>query len=114
LYGAAVFHLDDMPAERGFDGAETVAFFQLEGGIAEFGHHFILGEPAEVAAIGAGAFIGRFSLAILSKSPAFFRLRFDGLGFGFGGDQNMAGLICFLAFQACDFFSIGSVQLVVV
>src|SRR5215218_3397433 len=48
-----------MPTELRLDSLRDGSRLQSEGGLREWRHHLLASEPAELSAIGAGAFIGR-------------------------------------------------------
>src|SRR5271156_808739 len=64
--GPDALDLDDVPAELGLDRRGNLAFLQLEGGLREFRHHAVLGEPAEGAAFASSSVGSRMWRAWIS------------------------------------------------
>ena len=87
---ANLFDLDDVPAERALHRVGDLAGLQLEGGIGEFRHHLVFGEPAEIAALGTR--ILRQFVGDLAEVFAVLHAGERGLGLLLGRHQNMAGM----------------------
>ena len=77
--GALVLDLDDVPAELRLDRIGNLALVELERDFGEFRHHLVLGEVAEIAAVGGAGVLG-FLLGERGEVRALLQLGFDVLG----------------------------------
>ena len=121
LVCALVFDLDDMPAELGLHRLRNLSLVQFEGGFGEFRHHLLLGEVAEIAAIGLsgrvfGDFAGHLGEVLTLLQPDDHRLDLV-LGFlaglvvaGRRAEQDVAGMHFLLFADLLDGFVIDLVH----
>ena len=93
---ALLLDLDDVPAELGLHRIGELAGFELERRLGEFRHHLILGEIAEIAAVG-GTRVLRLLLGDRGEVAALLELGEDRLRLVLGIDQNVAGVDLLLA-----------------
>ena len=79
-----------------FTGIGNLAGLQLEGDIGEFRHHLVLGEEAEVAAVGRAGIL-RLFLGDFGEIAALLQFVGDRLRLVLGLDQDVAGVDLLLA-----------------
>ncbi len=80
-----------MPAELRLHRLGDLARLERKRGGREFRHHLVLGEEAEIAAIGGAGVLGLL-LGQLSEIGALLQLLDDGLGLVLGLEQDVAGV----------------------
>src|ERR1700722_1118956 len=88
---ALFLDLDDVPAELRFHRVGNLAGLKRERDVGEFRHHLILGEEAEVAAVGCAGVLGLL-LGELGEIGALVELFLDRLGLFLGLDQDVPGM----------------------
>ena len=110
--GALILDLDDVPAELRMDRIGNLSLVELERGFGEFGHHLVLGEVAEIAAIGRARVFG-FFLGERGEVRALLQLGFDLVRFCFGRHQDMTRVHLFLGRHLLDRLVIDLVHRVV-
>ncbi len=93
---ALFLDLDDVPAELRLHGIGDLARLQRERDGGEFRHHLVLGEEAEVAAVGCAGVLGLL-LGEFGEIGALLEFVLDRLGLILGLDQDVAGVDFLLA-----------------
>ena len=109
LLGALVLDLDNVPAELRLHRVRQLPRIHLESDIGEFRHHLILGEEAEVAALGRARILG-FLLGEGREIGAALELIEDGLRLVLVLDQDVARVHLLLAAHGLHGVIVGLVQ----
>ena len=91
LRAALFLDLDDVPAELRLHGIGDLAGLERKRDRGELRHHLLLGEEAEIAAIGGAGVLGLL-LGELREIGTLLKLGLDRLGLVLGLDQDMAGV----------------------
>ncbi len=100
--GPLLLDLDHVPAELGLDRVGDLAGLHREGGVGEVGHHPLLGEPAEIAALGLRARVLRRLGGDLGEILAALDARGDLLGLGLVVHQDVARVHLLLGLHQLD------------
>src|SRR6266849_10496239 len=93
---ALLLDLDDVPAELRLDRVGDLAGLEREGRGREFRHHLVLGEEAEIAAVGRAGILGLL-LGEFGEIGALLQFFRDRLGLILGLHQDMPGMNFLLA-----------------